>query len=163
MSSTPEHPPPEHPPRGATEADPLFDWKRQHSRPGFGPEDMYHNHKHEVWTPLNANVLKLFEDLKREAGSWAMFSEITGIKPRYMRFLRHGAVNKNRRGRQKTISLMLMDKITVAFDCTYRLREFPWYTTVQLVEDGVWKEHMDVRFFIDERNKVWAKRRAEGD
>lgn len=83
------------------------------------------------WTPNNEQLQELIWLAVREAGNRKQLALIVGIKPRHLRRILDGT--------NKAVSYNVVDRILARSDISYRIRELPWLTVEQLLEQGVWK------------------------
>jgi hypothetical protein len=97
---------------------------------------MSHPLNGEVYTPVTDEIVHLIERLHDEAGRWSDVAELSGIRSKQLRSLRHMKhANGNRR---KTISLRVMDKLLTATEVGH-VNDYPWYTPDELVAMGIWQ------------------------
>lgn len=83
------------------------------------------------WTPNNEQLHELIWLAVREAGNRKQLALIVGIKPRHLRRILDGST--------KAVSFNVVDRILARSNVGSRIRELPWLTVDELLEQGVWK------------------------
>ena len=91
----------------------------------------------ELYTPVNEDLLALFERLRDEWGSWRKMGEAARVSQRWIRYVRQG--------RFKTMSMKVLDDMLSNLGAAGLVQQLDWYTPEELVERGIWKEQPTVK------------------
>ena len=103
----------------------------------------YSHLQNDLWTPLNAECLALIDAAKENSGmSWDRFSREVGYRSRVLRRYRNGGGKRSRQ--RAAMPQAILDKMLTVGGIGPRISELSWYTTEELVEQGVWKPMVDL-------------------
>ena len=83
------------------------------------------------WTPNTEEFRALIWAAANEAGNRKQLAIIVGIKPRHLRRILTG--------KNKAVSFRVADRLLARSDVAYKMRDLPWLTVEELLEQGVWK------------------------
>lgn len=99
------------------------------------PERQSYKNLQRLWdtrfTPNNEEFRMLVAMTVKEAHTLRGLSSIVGIKQRHLRRILRGDV--------KAVSFRVADQILSRSAVSYRLRDLPWLTADELLDQGVWK------------------------
>jgi hypothetical protein len=86
----------------------------------------------DLWTPVNAELLELFERIKREYGTW---TDMGWTGRCSQRWLRHVMAEEH-----KDIAYTTLDEFLNNLGWDGWVQKLEWYSSSELVEMGIWKE-----------------------
>lgn len=88
------------------------------------------------WTPNNEALRELIAYAVREVGSMRQLSKAVGFQTPSDH---NRQIRRIMKGEGKAVSYRVVDQILARSGVSYRIRELPWYTPEELVEEGIWK------------------------
>jgi hypothetical protein len=83
------------------------------------------------WTPNTEELQTLISIAAKEAGSMLALSKAINMKYRHLRRVYHRE--------SKAVSYRIVDQILARSSVAGKMRELPWLTVEEMVEEGIWQ------------------------
>jgi len=92
--------------------------------------NLRHPRGDDLYTPMNDQVLELFDRMLEEWGSWRRVAWKSNMRLKALRNLRQS--------QRTAVSMSLIDRMTTGCGVG-GVHEFEWYTPDELIDLGIWK------------------------